>query len=67
MSDSFLFADEPEVAQNTSIVEPFNILIVDDDEEIHVITKMALSDFKLDDRPLAFTSVYSGARGTKRY
>ncbi|CUS48391.1 MAG: CheY-like receiver protein [Idiomarinaceae bacterium HL-53] len=60
MSDSFLFADEPEVAQNTSIVEPFNILIVDDDEEIHVITKMALSDFKLDDRPLAFTSVYSG-------
>lgn len=59
-NDSFVFAEEREPTQTES-AEPFQILIVDDDEEIHVITKMALSDFRLDDRPLAFTSVYSGA------
>src|SRR5690554_5579724 len=61
VEDSFVFAEEVE-PENIGPVEPFQILIVDDDEEIHVITKMALSDFKLDGRPLAFTSVYSGAQ-----
>ncbi|WP_113908325.1 DUF3369 domain-containing protein [Aliidiomarina celeris] len=61
VEDSFVFAEEAE-PENIGPVEPFQILIVDDDEEIHVITKMALSDFKLDGRPLAFTSVYSGAQ-----
>ncbi|RTE85467.1 MULTISPECIES: DUF3369 domain-containing protein [Gammaproteobacteria] len=60
MTDSFMFADEPEQVESVGDIEPFHILIVDDDEEIHVITKMALSEFKLDDRPLSFTSVYSG-------
>lgn len=60
MNDSFLFADEPSEAADTTPVEPFHILVVDDDEEIHVITKMALGEFKLDGRPLEFTSVYSG-------
>jgi len=61
MNDDFLFSeDEPEV-EVTEDEEPFQILIVDDDEEIHTITKMALSDFKLDGRRLQFNSVYSGS------
>ncbi|RUO63242.1 Response regulator receiver domain-containing protein [Pseudidiomarina planktonica] len=61
MSDEFLFAeDEPE--QNPEVeLEPYHILIVDDDQEIHTITRMALGDFKLDGHPLDFTSAYSGA------
>lgn len=61
MSDDFLFAEEdPEevLAENQL---PYSILIVDDDEEIHVITRMALNDFKLDGRPLEFVSAYSGS------
>jgi len=61
MNDAFLFAeDEPEV-ENTVELEPYHILIVDDDQEIHTITKMALNEFKLDGHPLTFTSAYSGA------
>lgn len=61
MSDSFLFADPTPSNLLASANDPFQVLIVDDDEEIHVITKMALSDFVLDGRGLEFTSVYSGA------
>ncbi|MCP1338471.1 DUF3369 domain-containing protein [Idiomarina sp. M1R2S28] len=60
MNDDFLFSDdEPDIAEE-EVSEPYNILIVDDDEEIHTITKMALGEFKLDGRPLKFHSVYSG-------
>lgn len=60
MSDNFLFADESNTSVPAVAKPPFRILIVDDDEEIHVITKMALSDFRLNDRSLEFTSAYSG-------
>jgi len=59
MADEFLFADEGVQSQPIEPQPPFHILIVDDDEEIHVITKMALADFHLDNRPLAFHSAYS--------
>lgn len=61
MAEQFLFADEPAAPAGSGSLPPFNILVVDDDEEIHVITKMALADFKLDQRPLAFFSAYSAA------
>ncbi|RUO39052.1 hypothetical protein CWE15_09920 [Aliidiomarina taiwanensis] len=61
MDNLFLFADDTNPAEQTDSVAPFQVLIVDDDEEIHVITKMALNDFELDGRSLEFTSVYSAA------
>lgn len=65
MNDDFLFSeDEPEI-DTTEQAEPYQILIVDDDEEIHTITKMALSDFKLDGRRLEFNSAYSGSEAKK--
>ncbi|RUO29080.1 DUF3369 domain-containing protein [Aliidiomarina sanyensis] len=60
MSDDFLFAEENSHQEAPAVREPFHVLIVDDDEEIHVITRMALSDFSLDKRPLQFHSAYSG-------
>ncbi|MGX5915138.1 DUF3369 domain-containing protein [Aliidiomarina sp. Khilg15.8] len=61
MSDTYLFADEPtDAGLPAQQDQAYKILIVDDDEEIHVITRMALSDFKLEGRPLSFHSAYSG-------
>jgi len=42
---------------------PWKILIVDDEEDIHTITKMALKRFTLDDRGLTFLHAYSAEEG----
>lgn len=60
MNDSFLFAEEKPADKVVKHLPPYRILIVDDDEEIHVITKMALNDFQLNQRGLQFVSAYSG-------
>ena len=60
MNDDFLFSEDEPEEEVLNTAPPYEILIVDDDEEIHTITKMALADFKLDGRPLKFHSVYSG-------
>lgn len=39
---------------------PWNILIVDDDIQIHHVTNLTMKNFLFDNRPLKFTSVYSG-------
>jgi len=56
--DDFLFPDEE---NNTISVphKPWKILIVDDDYGVHDITKLALKNLNVKDRPLSFTSVYS--------
>ncbi|NET59693.1 MAG: adenylate/guanylate cyclase domain-containing response regulator [Symploca sp. SIO2E6] len=41
--------------------ESWKILIVDDEVEIHQITKLALDDFTFGGKPLTFLSAYSGA------
>ena len=38
---------------------PWKVMIVDDDREVHAITKVVLSDFTYDDRPLQFISAYN--------
>ncbi|RUO28160.1 hypothetical protein CWE12_12345 [Aliidiomarina sedimenti] len=60
MTDTFLFADENNASAAAPRKSPYKILIVDDDDEIHVITRMALSDFQLNGRGLEFISAYSG-------
>ncbi len=39
----------------------WKVLIVDDEEEIHVVTRLALHDFSFGGRHLEFISAYSGA------
>ena len=38
----------------------WKVLVVDDEPDVHTVTKLALSRFKLDNRPLAFINAYSG-------
>ncbi len=47
----------------TTESKPWKILIVDDEEDIHTITKMALKRFTLEDRGLTFLHAYSAKEG----
>ncbi|MCG2585044.1 HD domain-containing phosphohydrolase [Massilia sp. TS11] len=50
---SFLSAAQPKLP-------PWRVLLVDDEPDIHDITKLTLSRFRLDGRPLSFLHAYSG-------
>ncbi len=56
----FLVEDESEDEIQHEVSDEWNILIVDDDEEIHTVTRLALSDLIIFDRKLAFHGVHSG-------
>lgn len=60
MSDNFLFAEEPEENQSISC-GVWKVLIVDDEPEVHAVTKLALNDFQFQNKRLEFMSAYSGA------
>ncbi|CAO3405971.1 response regulator [Azospirillum largimobile] len=72
MSDEFLFAEEePAVeaaAEAAEPLEPWLILIVDDDPAIHATTKMVLRGFTFEGRPAQFLSAATAAeaRGVLR-
>ena len=51
---SFLSAAAPKLA-------PWKVLLVDDEPDIHDITKLTLNRFRLDGRALTFLHAYSGA------
>jgi len=51
---SFLSSAPPKLA-------PWKVLLVDDEPDIHDITKLTLTRFRLDGRALAFVHAYSGA------
>jgi response regulator RpfG family c-di-GMP phosphodiesterase len=56
-----LFADETSLEPtNESVQDPWKIIIADDEEEVHTITRIVLGDYKFKERPLAFLSAYSG-------
>ncbi len=60
--DELLFADD-EISEATidAPARGWKILIVDDEPEIHTVTKLALDQFEFSGRGLEFHSAYSGA------
>ncbi|MDW6004879.1 DUF3369 domain-containing protein [Vibrio mangrovi] len=46
---------------NIKALEPWKVLLVDDDAQMHQITKLALSNFVFQKRPLKLISAYSGS------
>lgn len=64
MNDEFLFAEEPEPTEPT-LNGSWKVLIVDDEPEVHAVTKLALSDFTFQSKNLTFISAYSGAEAKK--
>jgi response regulator RpfG family c-di-GMP phosphodiesterase len=44
----------------SKVVKPWRVLLVDDDEQMHQITHLALMGFRFQNRPLELLSAYSG-------
>ncbi len=55
-----LFAPDDDVEVESGL-EAWKILIIDDEEDVHSVTRLVLSDFVFDDKPLTFLDAYSGA------
>ena len=64
MNDDFLFAEDDE-EQELDDLGSWKVLIVDDEPEVHAVTKLALNDFSLNGKTLEFVSAYSGEEAKK--
>lgn len=60
MFEDFAFA--PEAEGDSHMLPPWQILIVDDEEEVHQVTEVALMDLIFKGRSLAFLHAYSAAQ-----
>lgn len=58
-----MLSDEPGESIASEALAPWKILIVDDEPEVHSVTKLVLGGFTFENRPLLFISAYSGAEG----
>lgn len=54
-----LFSEENTPPVTKSKIIPWKLLVVDDDEEVHSITRMVLADYNFENRPLQLLSAYS--------
>ncbi|MFC3031744.1 DUF3369 domain-containing protein [Pseudoalteromonas fenneropenaei] len=63
--DDFLFSDEPHEAAQPQECGRWKVIIVDDEPEVHAVTKLALSDFEFQKKRLEFISAYSGEEAKK--
>ncbi|MBN2658179.1 MAG: DUF3369 domain-containing protein [Spirochaetales bacterium] len=60
MSDIIHFAEETEEDTDLPPRKSWKVLIVDDEEDIHHITKMVMDDFLFQGRNIVFLDAYSG-------
>lgn len=63
MTDELLFAPEAEDVETSASSTPnrtIKVAIIDDDESIHQVTKVALSDFDFEGKKIEFVQGYSG-------
>ena len=65
--DDFLFSDEALDEVNEVLQGSWKVIVVDDEPEVHAVTKLALSDFEFQDKRLEFISAYSGEEASKLY
>lgn len=64
MDDTLVYRPEPETPPEQASGRPWKVLVVDDDEEIHHVTRIVLDGFVFRDRPLKILSAFS-ARDAK--
>ncbi len=55
-----IFAPEETVGIHFGTAQPWLVLVVDDEPAVHEVTRLALTHFEFDGRPLAFLHAYSG-------
>jgi response regulator RpfG family c-di-GMP phosphodiesterase len=63
-ADELQFAEESEPVRSRALPK-WKLLIVDDEEEVHVITRMVLEGMTFSGKGLSFLSAYSGAEAAE--
>ncbi len=62
--DELLFADDDEIenenSENTKEIKTWKVMIADDEEEIHTVTKFALSDYQYKGNKIQFINAFTG-------
>jgi response regulator RpfG family c-di-GMP phosphodiesterase len=68
MDEDIIFLDDDAAEDSASVdgVVPWKILIVDDEPDVHVATKLALKGFEFDRRPLEFASAFSASEAREK-
>ena len=59
-NDDELIFEEDGVEEETETIAPWKMMIVDDVEDIHHVTRMIFDDYEFDGRTIEFLSAYSG-------
>lgn len=65
MSDEILFAEDTE--EEVEWHGKWKVLIVDDEPEVHAVTKLALGDFVFQEKDLEFISAFDGEEAKKMF
>ncbi len=60
-NDLFQFSSEPMALEAQATLKPWKILTVDDHEDVHSVTRLALRGFTFEGRSVDILSAYSGA------
>ena len=63
---NFLIAEHRRVVYVDLSFYQKKVIIVDDEPEVHAVTKLALSDFSFQDKRLEFISAYSGKEAEEK-
>ncbi|TPV57929.1 DUF3369 domain-containing protein [Aestuariibacter sp. GS-14] len=61
LGDDLLFASDDESEESAPCMAVWKVLIVDDEPEIHTVTKMVLSDFEFEGKRIEFHTASSAA------
>lgn len=63
MDDDLIFAEDDSSADHAAVasIDPWKVMIIDDDQDVHALTKLVLRNFTFDSRPLNIISGFSGA------
>jgi len=65
----FIFKEEPEESNSTVTVKQhkkWRVLVIDDDDSVHQVTKLVLADAEIENRLLEIVSVYSMEEAKKK-
>ncbi|MDM8526824.1 PAS domain S-box protein [Anaerolineales bacterium HSG24] len=53
----------PTTSRNIENIKEWKMLVVDDDEDVHTLTRLSLDNFIFDNKPLQIMGAYSGKEG----
>jgi len=59
LSEDFFSFQDPGVEEPAALAAPWNVLVVDDDESVHAVTRLVLHGIEFQGRPLKLVSAYS--------